>query len=218
MACQIKCIVLVCSVHLQPFMICESERKQSWLLTDVSLWFWYSARPPNYLKSAQRAVNLTVFFLFHSQNDWLRGGNRQLCECTHSVWCCWTCFAATSRSKQQPGHHPMNKTFPKTIKLSLTCTVKSHAPLLWWLSARNAIPGLRRACRGRKQAERSIICSLSLKQRGFPPRPPCHHLWTFPHGSAAGKSDNWLDCCTVRAALFFSYLIRDSHTAALKFQ
>lgn len=140
MACQIKCIVLVCSVHLQPFMICENERKQSWLLRDVIQWFWYSAQPPNYTKSAQRAVNLTVFFLFHSQNDWLRGGNRQHCECTHSVWCCWTCFAATSGSKQRPSRHPMNKTFPKTIKLSLTRTVKLYAPLLWWLPARNAIP------------------------------------------------------------------------------
>lgn len=59
---------------------------------------------------------------------------------------------------------------------------------------------------------------LSLKQRVCPPRPPRHHLWTSSHGSAAGKSDNWSDCCTVRETLFFSYLIRDSHTAALKFQ
>lgn len=95
---------------------------------------------------------------------------------------------------------------------------------LWWLSATNASPCLCWECRGGREGERagrearSPLSVLSHLNNVGSPLPPHHHLWTFSHGSAAGKSDNWLDCCTVRETLFFSYLIRDTHTAALKFQ
>lgn len=112
----------------------------------------------------------------------------------------------------------MNKTFPTTIKLSLTYSVKSHAALsdgcwletpalsLLWVSKEEGREGWERG-RGR------VHYLFSLLNNVTSPRPPHHHLWTFSHGSAAGKSDNWLDYCTVRETLFFSYLIRDTRTA-----
>ena len=131
------------------------------------------------------AVNLTV-----SEQEWSDPRrNEQLCKCnrtapTHSSQHCPTnlfCQQIRNRGKQRPTpphrqhhHQPTDEKnkFTKTIRLSLTYIVKSHAPVLWWLSA-----GKRRAClllrvEVRQWSSKSIICSLPLKQRGLPSSSP----------------------------------------------
>lgn len=212
MACQIKCITLCCSVHLQPFMIHRNERKETGC--------WESVLPPSASKLTgmteqmfeQRAVNPTIFFLSQSWNDGIRGERGQLCKRTHSVWCCpinLFCQHIRNRGKQPPPPRPhrMNKTFPKIIRLSLTRTVKSHGRSSdGCLLETPALPLSSVSGRkwGRGSRQRGPLSVLSHLNNVASPRPPHHHLWTFSHGSAAGKSDNWLDCCTVRETLFFS--------------
>lgn len=218
MACQIKCITLCCSVHLQPFMIHRNERKETGC--------WESVLPPSASKLTRMRCKFDHLLPLSKLEWWDQRGKEQLCKCTHSVWCCpinLFCQHIRNRGEQPPVPRPhrMNKTFPKTIRLSLTRTVKSHGRSSdGCLLETPALPLSSVSGRkwGRGSRQRGPLSVLSHLNNVASPRPPHHHLWTFSHGSAAGKSDNWLDCCTVRETLFFSYLIRDSHTAALKFQ
>lgn len=102
----------------------------------------------------------------------------------------------------------MNKTFPKDNQTRFDIYSQITRLALWWLSARNRRPCLCWECQGGSEGEGgreapSPLSVLSHLNNVASPRSPHHHLWTFSHGSAAGKSDNWLDCCTVRETLFF---------------
>lgn len=98
----------------------------------------------------------------------------------------------------------MNKTFPKDNQTHFDIYSQITRPALWWLSARSARPVFVESVGGKRgRGAASPLSVLSHLNNAASPRPPHHHLWTFSHGSAAGKSDNWWGCCTVRETLFF---------------